>query len=122
MVKAGHLGIKSGQGFYHYDKGKAVRRAPGKDYRAPDDLTDRLILSMLNEAVACLRENVVGESELIDAGAVFGTGFAPFRGGPMHYIEAKGAPGFLSTLERLEAQHGSRFGADVGWNRLAVQE
>ena len=48
------------------------------------DITNRLVLRLLNEAVACLREGVVGDAQLLDAGMVFGTGFAPFRGGRLH--------------------------------------
>ena len=52
----------------------------------PPDLGDRLILALLNECAACLREKVVADADLLDAGVVFGTGFAPFRGGPLHYL------------------------------------
>ena len=54
----------------------------------PPDLEDRLILPMLNEAVACLREGCVADADLLDAGAIFATGFAPFRGGPLHYAKS----------------------------------
>jgi len=55
-----------------------------------DDITDRLILQMLNESIACLREGVVEDQDLLDVGMIFGTGFAPFLGGPMHYMEQRG--------------------------------
>ena len=61
------------------------------DYQVPDDLEDRLVLSMLNEAVSCLHDGVVADADLLDAGVIFGTGFAPFRGGPIEYIKSVGA-------------------------------
>ena len=81
MVDAGHKGRKSGQGFYRWQDGKAIK--PHSDAEPPADITDRLILPMVNEAVACLAEGVIRDGDLLDAGVIFGTGFAPFRGGPL---------------------------------------
>ena len=86
--------------------------------RAPEDLTDRLVLQYLNEAVACLRERVVEDADLLDAGMIFGTGFAPFRGGPLHYARARGVPAIVARLEELAARHGPRFTPDEGWAAL----
>ena len=86
-VEQKKFGRKSGEGFYLWRDGKP-QRPPAPDARdtdPPPDLEDRLILPMLNEAVAVLREGVVEDADLLDAGAIFGTGFAPFRGGPLHY-------------------------------------
>ena len=83
-VQEKKLGRKSGEGFYHWQDGKAQKAAAGPE--APD-LEDRLILPMLNEAIACLREATVADADLLDAGAVFATGFAPFRGGPLQYAK-----------------------------------
>jgi 3-hydroxyacyl-CoA dehydrogenase/enoyl-CoA hydratase/3-hydroxybutyryl-CoA epimerase len=69
-----------------------------------------------NEAVACLREGVVADAGLLDAGMIFGTGFAPFRGGPMHYIEMTGLPHGRQRLEELEHVYGERFHPDPAWN------
>src|SRR6185503_18120421 len=81
-VASGELGTKTQRGFYSYDKaGKAVKDRSAA--RADTELADRLILPLLNEAVACLNEGVVADADLLDAGVVFGTGFAPFRGGPI---------------------------------------
>ena len=88
--------------------------------RAPDDLIDRLILQYLNEAVACLRERVVADADLLDAGMIFGTGFAPFRGGPLHYARARGVPAIVARLEDLAMAHGSRFRPDEGWAALGA--
>ena len=86
-----------------------------KDYAAPDDITDRMMMRFVNEAVACLREGIVDSADLLDGGVIFGTGFAPFRGGPMHYIEKSGKEKLHHTLDKLELQHGPRFRADTGW-------
>ncbi len=119
MVEAGHLGRKSGRGFYQYDKkGKPVRDKAKSD-QGPTDLTDRLIMPLLNESVACLHEGVVADADLVDAGVIFGTGFAPFTGGPLHYIQAAGKADVLARMERLAERHGERFKPHDGWGELA---
>ncbi|HHM05148.1 MAG TPA: crotonase [Gammaproteobacteria bacterium] len=118
MVEAGRLGKKSGQGFYAYDKGKALVPKIDRSYAAPADLTERLILRLINEAVACLREGVVADKDLLDAGMIFGTGFAPFRGGPLRSVESTGAEAVYEQLAGLEKVHGERFQPDEGWTEL----
>ncbi len=118
LVAAGRLGRKSGRGFYEYPKGKPVKPAPDKGGAPPDDLTDRLILPMLDEAVACLRERIVDGPDLVDAGMIFGTGFAPFRGGPVEYIREQGVGALTQRLQRLEKAYGARFAPDTGWSTL----
>lgn len=118
MVDSGMLGKKSGKGFYTFKNGKPVKDKPDREYTPPVDIQDRLILRMLNEATACLREKVVDSTDLGDAGIVFGTGFAPFRGGPFHYIEYRGTAQLLKMLEHLQQRYGPRFVADDGWNLL----
>ena len=118
LVTAGRLGKKSGHGFYRYEKGKPVRSGGKGGNWNTQEITDRLVLSMLNEAVACLRARVVENSDLLDAGMIFATGFAPFRGGPMHYLEAIGAPVMRGQLQQLEQLRGKRFTPDPGWETL----
>jgi len=72
----------------------------------------------LNEAAACLREKVVADEDLIDAGVIFGTGFAPFRGGPMHHIHKEGVADMKSRMETLENLYGDRFKSDQAWSGL----
>ncbi|HEX7374338.1 MAG TPA: 3-hydroxyacyl-CoA dehydrogenase NAD-binding domain-containing protein, partial [Steroidobacteraceae bacterium] len=115
LVKAGKLGRKSGAGLYEWRDGKPVKPAVG-DARAPDDLADRLILPLVNEAVAILREAVVADESLIDAGVIFGTGFAPFRGGPLRYARERGVAATRRRLEELEQRYGPRFRPDPGWS------
>lgn len=118
MVKAGELGRKTGKGFYHYQKGKPVKPKSSTDKKTSPDVIDRMILRMLNEAVACLREGVVSETSLLDAGLIFGTGFAPFRGGPMHYVDGIGKSVIRDKLVKLEKTYGKRFKPDAGWNSV----
>lgn len=117
MVDAGRLGAKTGHGFYRYDGGRPEKQ---KQYARPDDdLTDRLLLPLVNEAVACLREHVVDDSDLVDAGVVFGTGFAPFRGGPIRYAHQRGVRDVVARLTLLAERHGPRFSPHSGWDQLA---
>ena len=85
LVAAGKLGKKSGQGLYEWRDGKPVKPPAAPAAQVPDDLEDRLMLALVNEAMAVLREGVVADADLIDAGVIFGSGFAPFRGGPLRY-------------------------------------
>ncbi len=112
----GTRGRKDGQGLYKWENGKPVKPELPKDYKAPVDLEDRLILPLLNEAVAALHDGVVGDADLLDAGVIFGTGFAPFRGGPIQYIRETGAEVLLAKLQALQANHGERFAARSGWD------
>lgn len=115
MVDLGHLGRKSGQGFYQYKQGKPVKnKAMHKEatHAHHEEIANRLILRMVNEAAACLREEVVADADLLDAGMIFGTGFAPFRGGPMHYAKAFGQDKLNASFRALENQYGVRFKAD----------
>ena len=84
-----------------------------------DEITNRLVLRLLNESVSCVREQVVSDPDLLDAGMIFGTGFAPFRGGPMNHIDAVGVAVLMKQLAGLEKLRGERFTADSGWQQLA---
>ena len=85
LIEAGHLGRKSGRGFYVWVNGKSQKSAPGTP---PAGLGERLVGPFVEEAKAALAEHIVADADLVDAGAIFGTGFAPFRGGPLHYANA----------------------------------
>lgn len=76
------------------------------------------MLAFINEAVACLADRVVEDEELVDAGVIFGTGFAPFRGGPLHYARMTGIDAMLETLEGLADRYGERFKPSPGWAEL----
>jgi len=89
-VEQGRLGKKSGQGFYRYNKGKPVMSKANVSSKEQQEITDRLITRIVDEAKRCLDEGVVEDADLLDAGMVFGTGFAPFRGGVMKYAKDEG--------------------------------
>ncbi|HWS40701.1 MAG TPA: 3-hydroxyacyl-CoA dehydrogenase family protein, partial [Arenimonas sp.] len=114
-IEQGKRGKKDGQGLYQWVDGKAVKPELDKDYKAPEDLQDRLVYTFLNEAVSCLHEGVVADQDLLDAGVIFGTGFAPFHGGPIAYIKATGVNVCLEKLKALEAKYGKRFTPKAGW-------
>lgn len=114
-VEAGNLGKKTGQGFYQFKNGKIIRPKLAEHYRLPEDALDRLILSMMNEAVACLREGIVVDADALDAGMILGTGFPPFRGGLMHYIAEQGESLLSQRLNLLAQRYGDRFLPDAGW-------
>lgn len=118
-VAAGELGAKTGAGFYRYRENRAEKRS---DFPPPDrELEDRLMLPLVNEAVGCLDDGVVDDPDLLDAGVVFGTGFAPFRGGPINYARQRGEAEVVARLEELAGRFGPRFSPRPGWQRLASE-
>ncbi|MDE2307317.1 MAG: enoyl-CoA hydratase/isomerase family protein [Xanthomonadaceae bacterium] len=121
-LAAGKRGRKDGQGLYVWHDGKPVKPEVAKDYAAPADLQQRMILPMVNEAVACLADGVVDDADLLDAGVIFGTGFAPFRGGPIQYARSEGADQLKAKLEQLAERHGDRFMPKNGWDHPALEK
>jgi 3-hydroxyacyl-CoA dehydrogenase/enoyl-CoA hydratase/3-hydroxybutyryl-CoA epimerase len=115
LIAAKKLGRKSGEGFYVWRDGKAVKSA-GPRPEPPADLEDRLILALANECAAVLREGIVTDADLIDAGTIFGSGFAPFRGGPLTYARRRGVDAVVARLAELARRYGPRFTPDAGWS------
>ncbi|QRP65304.1 enoyl-CoA hydratase/isomerase family protein [Rhodanobacter sp. FDAARGOS 1247] len=115
-LEAGKRGKKDGQGLYVWQDGKPQKPEVPQDYVTPPDLADRMILPMVNEAIACLADGVVDDADLLDAGVIFGTGFAPFRGGPIQYTRSEGADKLKARLEELAQRHGDRFKPKKGWD------
>ncbi|QDU39512.1 Fatty acid oxidation complex subunit alpha [Maioricimonas rarisocia] len=124
MVAAGHLGQKSGEGFYTYRKGRragpAVKAdASGQAVPLPETrelggesltgVQQRLVFALINSAADCLHEGIVAEPWMVDLGMVLGTGFPPFRGGPMKLAESWGTDQVIGTLNVLSETCGPRF-------------
>ncbi len=95
FVERGDLGKKTGEGFYKWSKGKPVKR----ELQSDPDVERRaraLLKPFLDECRACSLDGIVEGDDLLDAGIIFGTGFAPFRGGPMHYLASHNRAGAAS--------------------------
>lgn len=106
------LGKKTSQGFYTYHHGKKEKRLSGATTLSAGTIADRLIYRMINESAKCMTEGIVSGTDMLDAGMVFGTGFAPFRGGPMHYAKTLGFEHVRACFKTLQEQYGARFEVD----------
>jgi len=104
LIKSGHLGKKTGQGFYEWKKGRPVKTTE-KPFAKPDleKLGRELVEPLIIEAERSLEERVVPTKDLVDAGVIFGTGFAPFRGGPLHYKEHR-PPEAIPATDKKSAE------------------
>jgi len=120
VIAAGRTGRKGGKGFYTYGKdGKkggvdnsVYEFLPTGTARAdvhPEEIQDRTVLAMVNEAVRCLEEGVLRSPRDGDVGAVFGLGFPPFRGGPFRYVDTESAEMVIRRLEQLNSRFAPRF-------------
>lgn len=131
LIADQRLGRKNGRGFYQYgedvSKGKrpvdplvyGVLGTNPTSQKSNTELTERVVLSMVNEAVRCLSEGILRSARDGDAGAIFGLGFPPYLGGPFRYADALGAKEVVRRLERLSAEHGERFKPAPGLVELA---
>jgi 3-hydroxyacyl-CoA dehydrogenase/enoyl-CoA hydratase/3-hydroxybutyryl-CoA epimerase len=118
-VARGELGRKSGKGFYTWKDGKADTSSdPPATTEPTAEMIDRLILPMSNVCVACLREGIVDNADVVDGAVIFGTGYAPFRGGPLNYARTRGVDNVVATLDALTDKFGGRFAPDAGWENF----
>lgn len=116
MQAAGMLGRKSGSGFYKYEGKQQTdnealtqwRQSTGEDFAA-ESLADRLVFLMVNEAARCLEEKIVSTPEDADFGMMMGTGFAPFRGGPLRYADYVGLKKLVTEMDGLHSRAGEKF-------------
>ncbi len=126
MVDQGNKGMKTGQGFYSYKAGEpqVSKRERGeiKGTEPDPELVDRLILPMVNAVVGCRRRGVVADDDLADAGMLFGTGFAPFRGGPLAYARQRGWAECRRRLGELAQSYGDHLAPDAGWQGSAATD
>jgi 3-hydroxyacyl-CoA dehydrogenase / enoyl-CoA hydratase / 3-hydroxybutyryl-CoA epimerase len=118
MVAKGMLGKKSGSGFYLYKKGKPQKQTSQSSGIQLREIEDRLVLRILNECAACLREELVADADMLDAGMIFGTGFPPFLGGPLNYARSRGVNEISNRLDELKEKYGQRFTPDAHWEKL----
>ncbi|MCB0621736.1 MAG: hypothetical protein KDC41_24205, partial [Saprospiraceae bacterium] len=120
MAEAGRLGRKNRKGFYAYHPKTGKRQGVDKtayqffagngDRSLPlEEIQDRALLLMVNEAVMCLQEGLIANETDGNLGAVFGIGFLPFTGGPFRYIETMGKEKVVARMQELEEKYGPRF-------------
>ena len=120
-VTKGELGRKAGRGFYLWKDGKPEAPLGSRPQGAQEpaeptpEMIDRLVLPMSNVCVACLREGIVDNADVVDGAMIFGTGYAPFRGGPLNYSRTRGPENVAATLRALAQKFGDRFAPDPGW-------
>jgi enoyl-CoA hydratase / long-chain 3-hydroxyacyl-CoA dehydrogenase len=119
MIEKGWLGKKSGQGFYTYDgKKKSINsdvKKYIKDFVQQDlklqekEIQDRIISRFVNEAAKCLEDEIIENPVVGDIGLVFGTGFAPFRGGPFRYLDQVGVSNYVGMMNGFADKYGAQF-------------
>ena len=122
MVEKGWLGKKSGQGFYTYGKGKNAKKTISPELQSyikgfvrqdlnlsEQEMQDRIISRFVNEAVKCLEDEIIENPVVGDIGLVFGTGFAPFRGGPFRYLDQVGASSYVNMMNGFADKYGPQF-------------
>lgn len=122
MVEKGWLGKKSGQGFYTYGKGKKGKKTINAEMQAyikefvdrdlnlsEQEMQDRIVSRFVNEAAKCLEDEIIENPVVGDIGLVFGTGFAPFRGGPFRYLDQVGVANYVDMMNGFADKYGPQF-------------
>jgi len=104
MVATGKLGKKSGEGFYTWKDGKPIKAEKPYDKAELATLGAALVEPLVAEAERALADGIVETADLVDAGVIFGTGFAPFRGGPLHYKATRGEASSGPDARRAAAE------------------
>ncbi|TMP99963.1 MAG: hypothetical protein E6L09_07985 [Verrucomicrobia bacterium] len=129
MFKAGLLGRKTDRGFYLYNTkepeiNSGLSLFQEKDWAKPfgrEELQKRMVLLMVNEAARCLEEEIVTEPTDVDFAMIMGTGFAPFRGGPLRYADGLGAEKVVGEMKRLADSGAAHFTPSALLQTLAAE-
>lgn len=116
---SGHLGVKSGRGFYSYVGGKrkgpdpeiykTIGKGPPHHRTVTSQMVDRMVLPMVSEGARCLEEEIVDSAASLDLAMIMGTGFPPFRGGLCRWADQQGLAALQKTLAKLSTEVGDRF-------------
>jgi len=124
MIESGKKGKKTGEGFYKWENGKPQRDEDAHKGHDLEELAEKLLQPYFDECMACLRDGVVADEDLLDAGMIFGTGFAPFRGGPIHYINNTDAKASAddSLLDQAREKSGSGQGSGAAAHKAASDD
>ncbi len=134
LIADGRKGKKVEKGFYRYGAGvkKGKKEVDSSVYSilsvqpsarlSLEQISNRCLVQMLNEAVRCLEEGIIASARDGDIGAIFGIGFPPFIGGPFRYIDALGASVVIADLRRYEAKYGHRFTPSALLLEMAEQD
>ena len=117
MIAKGWMGRKSGRGFHVFEGSNEkpsddlafLQHDGGARSQSDETLLDRMVLIMVNEAARCLEEGVVESPEDVDFGMIFGTGFAPFRGGPLRHADSIGLADVVRRLRGLQGSVAPHF-------------
>lgn len=125
LLELKRLGRKSGAGFYLYEGSDSnpekkqkvfdsniytiLGVTPVSNKISTEEMVERCVYSMVNEAARCLEEKVVESPQDVDLGMIMGTGFPPFRGGLLRYADSVGLSSIVTSLEALEKKYGMRF-------------
>ena len=130
MIEDGRTGVRSGRGFYKYGRDeKKLDRSINKLLSLEEEdsesvsqeyIQDRLVLAMVNEAMMCLQDEVIGNARDGDVGALLGLGFPIYRGGPFRYVDSAGAGEVLKKLHNLSVRYGTRYTPPVILKNAAV--
>lgn len=130
MIEDGRTGVRGGRGFYKYGRDeKRLDKSLGKLLALEEEdsesvsqeyIQDRLVLAMVNEAMMCLQEEVIGSARDGDVGAILGLGFPIYRGGPFRYVDAAGAGEILKKLHNLSVRYGTRYTPPIILKNTAV--
>jgi len=117
LVKDRRLGKKNGIGFYKYEGRKKISdpaiynyiKVKNETELSEEELSQRMVYPMINEAARCIEENIVKNPRDVDIGMIFGTGFAPFRGGLLNYADDESLARVIEVLNAFESKFGARF-------------